>query len=576
KLGTIFFNPGGAGGSGFEAIAGSGQGFSQGFQGALDIVSWDPRGVGHTFPGAVTCFNSSEEDAEFWKRTVASYINETISGRFDKRDLEELYSQVNLTERKFKGFTERCQDGPVGPYVKYLGTNSTVWDLVSLGDVIVGKGEPIDYWGVSYGTVLGFNFVNTGHVILDGVVDPTGWVSFKTYSGLTDACAKAGRAGCKFIEFTGDDASGHDVKALLNYAHDVTLELYRDGVEVPVDPGFLKDSLYYLLYSPNMWSDYVNSYLYQSVAFALQASQVHNVTIDGGAKHNIPSGEFTIDKSLSETGATSSQNLTSYTIAAIVGADGFNDNNTTIRDVFDIIVNITREVTPTFGTVWNLGYASYGWPIRSVERLPSFNPKQLKNPVLAIGNTVLRKKTANILGDNAFLLEQLGFGHTSIAQVSSCTLSVMTNYFKDSTLPKGRSIQCPVDDTNLFPVPSRNTAITRRLNLLQKRLPGTHPSRPAAWGAHNRVKVIPTPLRVNAAQLPLEKSLEVVDVRIANPSTFEHGTNLRDWRKTVAEVYSDFVAKLPDAGPTILTPRARRHQLDGVTQPPGLGLEARV
>jgi hypothetical protein len=43
----------------------------------------------------------------------------------------------------------------------------------------------------------------------------------KTYSGLTDACAAAGRAGCKLIEFTGDNASGDDVKTLLNNAHDV-------------------------------------------------------------------------------------------------------------------------------------------------------------------------------------------------------------------------------------------------------------------------------------------------------------------------------------------------------------------
>jgi len=45
--------------------------------------------------------------------------------------------------------------------------------------------------------------------------------SEKTYSGLTDGCAKAGRAGCKLIEFTGDNASGDDVKALLEYTHDV-------------------------------------------------------------------------------------------------------------------------------------------------------------------------------------------------------------------------------------------------------------------------------------------------------------------------------------------------------------------
>jgi len=114
-----------------------------------------------TSPGEVYCFNSTEEDAAFWDNTPVSYINETISGTFDNRDLNELYSEVNLTERKFKDWTEGCQNGPSGPYLKYLGTSSNVRDLVSLGDAIVGNGEPINFWGVSYGSFLGFNFVNS-------------------------------------------------------------------------------------------------------------------------------------------------------------------------------------------------------------------------------------------------------------------------------------------------------------------------------------------------------------------------------------------------------------------------------
>ena len=44
----------------------------------------------------------------------------------------------------------------------------------------------------------------------------------KTYSGLTGSCAKAGRAGCKLIEFTGDNVTGDDVKTFVNYIHDVS------------------------------------------------------------------------------------------------------------------------------------------------------------------------------------------------------------------------------------------------------------------------------------------------------------------------------------------------------------------
>ena len=92
---------------------------------------------------------------------MARYINETISGKFNEQDRNELYSQVDVTEKKFKEFTGNCQNGPIGPYLKYIGTSSTVRDLVSLGDAIVGVGEPIDYWGISYGTVIGFNFINS-------------------------------------------------------------------------------------------------------------------------------------------------------------------------------------------------------------------------------------------------------------------------------------------------------------------------------------------------------------------------------------------------------------------------------
>jgi len=92
---------------------------------------------------------------------VVRGINETISGKFNDKDYNELYSQADLSENKFSDLATHCQSAPLGPYLKYVGTSSTVRDLVSLGDAIVGVGEPIDYWGVSYGTVLGFNFINS-------------------------------------------------------------------------------------------------------------------------------------------------------------------------------------------------------------------------------------------------------------------------------------------------------------------------------------------------------------------------------------------------------------------------------
>jgi hypothetical protein len=172
-----------------------------------------------------------------------------------------------------------------------------------------------------------------------------------------------------------------------------------------------------------VWSESANGIIYQVVCLILQAAEAHNITVGGGSKYNVPSGNFTTNL---PSVPTTSQNLTSYALAAIAGADNFNDDNVIVRDVFDIIVDVTREVTPTcefpivrsclcvplthpqiklepcglLGTCKRrhflgahsdsspLSYSSYGWPVRSVERLPPFSSKQLKYPVLVIGNTV--------------------------------------------------------------------------------------------------------------------------------------------------------------------------------------------
>ena len=157
-----------------------GQSVSTIFQGTYDLVSWDPRGVGlftlyvssgslttippillPPSPGAVTCFDSQAEEDAFFDNTVFRSINYTIAGRFDEQDQDELFSHTDESSRLLVEFGKRCQQGPIGKFLQYVGTSSTVRDLASLGDRIVGKDKPIDYWGLSYGTVIGMNFLNS-------------------------------------------------------------------------------------------------------------------------------------------------------------------------------------------------------------------------------------------------------------------------------------------------------------------------------------------------------------------------------------------------------------------------------
>ena len=113
-------------------------------------------------PGDVICFDTYAEQFAFWDNTVVRSINETISTNFsDPRELDEFYSRVPETDAKLEEFGQRCLASETGPYLKYIGTTSTIRDLVSLADKIVGPGQPINYYGYSYGTVIGAHFLTS-------------------------------------------------------------------------------------------------------------------------------------------------------------------------------------------------------------------------------------------------------------------------------------------------------------------------------------------------------------------------------------------------------------------------------
>ena len=81
----------------------------------------------------------------------------------DPEDIQTLLSQAPLMERKYQELAQRCLTSPVGKYLQYVGTAATVRDMVALADVIDGPGKPINFYGISYGTVIGSWFMNSEH-----------------------------------------------------------------------------------------------------------------------------------------------------------------------------------------------------------------------------------------------------------------------------------------------------------------------------------------------------------------------------------------------------------------------------
>ena len=84
-----------------------------------------------------------------------------MSGTFtDPEDLSALFSQAESLQEKYEETGRRCV-ARNGDMLKYMGTPATVRDMVAMADALDGRESPVNYYGFSYGTLLGNLFLNS-------------------------------------------------------------------------------------------------------------------------------------------------------------------------------------------------------------------------------------------------------------------------------------------------------------------------------------------------------------------------------------------------------------------------------
>lgn len=157
--GSLFVNPGGPGASGIDLVSGDVSWYlSDDVQAAYNIVGWDPRGVGRSEP--VVCAQSSEE------------LDGYLFGEPGDTTADVTDADLRASAREF---VDSCIAN-TGPVIHHLDTITTARDLDMLR-ALVGDTH-LNYLGMSYGTEIGSEYLrlfddSVGHMILDGVVDPT-------------------------------------------------------------------------------------------------------------------------------------------------------------------------------------------------------------------------------------------------------------------------------------------------------------------------------------------------------------------------------------------------------------------
>jgi pimeloyl-ACP methyl ester carboxylesterase len=153
RLGTLFINPGGPGGSGTAYVSY----FNPAGLANYDIVGWDPRGVGLSTP--VACMGPADLDRYY-----------ALDSSPDNA------SEQRIRVAAVQAFGQSCLKRS-GELLEHISTVETVRDLELLRH-LVGDTK-INYFGSSYGTRIGALYAElyparVGRMVLDGSVNISG------------------------------------------------------------------------------------------------------------------------------------------------------------------------------------------------------------------------------------------------------------------------------------------------------------------------------------------------------------------------------------------------------------------
>ncbi|KAL1714504.1 Alpha/Beta hydrolase protein [Schizophyllum commune] len=538
KKGTIFFNPGGPGQSGIDFVIAGAESILVPLVGTgYDLVAWDPRGTGFTTPGDIRCFNSAEEQAAYGNGSLPqNFPVDPTNALLDADDVAEFYSHLNETDALYKGFGKQCVERR-GDVLKYLGTAAAVRDMVALADYLEPGRKEINYYGISYGTVIGATFVNmfpnrVGRVVIDGVVDAqlySGSPGYETISasvesrdaallGFAKECAKAGTR-CSFrlnSTDTGDDIVDR-IYGMMKTVNDLT----KAG-SLPEEVPRYSDIINFIfnsLYTPKTWS-----------TLADKLAAIYELLNGGGdttsvSRRDSISGRDLTSRHLAKRQEAQDLPTTDSTLVISCG-DSVDAGNTTIQNTFDEILFVTRNISPLFGPLFNAqGTSCYAWPVRAVERYSGPWNKKLSNKILVIGNqadpvTPFRnaKQVADQLGESAVLIEQSGYGHGSIAEYSNCTMDIVQSYFESGKTPDNDWTYCFVNEDNLLLFPDQSNTTTANSTTTNTTTPDNDSSAPSFANAIDLSVSDPASAysdNLNDAIDEIDEDVEVADLRQA-------------------------------------------------------------
>ncbi|MGN6696135.1 MAG: alpha/beta hydrolase [Aquihabitans sp.] len=393
RIGALFMNPGGPGGSGIELARSFGRAGDIGDR--FDIVGFDPRGVGES--SALNCHSH-------------------LLDIYDADPSIDSAADRTATIDASQAFVDECEQR-YGDILPFLGTTDVARDMdeirKAMGD------EQLNYLGYSYGTSLGQEYArlfptHVRSMILDGVVDhaPDGITTAETQAAgfqtaLDSYIAHCEDDGCGF----GDQSAGDVIDEVIAKAEKAPIP--APGANRDAGPGVVSLALAQALYAEQLWGQ---------LSSALRDAQDG----DGGGLVDLA------DMYLSGS------SLEAYFAVSCLDDTWPTDPN----EVIDDSIQAEKDV-PRFGGPIVIDYIRCAmWPAKAKPLKPVPADTKGLPPILVVSTTndpatpyengvAVAKQIPG-----AVLVTNEGEGHTIVGQGKPCIDDIADAYFVDLEVPK--------------------------------------------------------------------------------------------------------------------------------------------
>jgi pimeloyl-ACP methyl ester carboxylesterase len=431
RIGSLFVNPGGPGGSGVDFVRALGDElFSAEVRARFDLVGFDPRGIIRSTP--LRCFDSLD-DALAVLAPMAFPVT---------RDEERVWVEA---DRKLASAC--AQRG--GAIRDHMATADAARDMDLLRQAVGDR--QLTYVGYSYGTYLGATYANlfpgkVRSLVVDGVLDPIAWSTgrgrqartqpFSTRLRSDQGAYATLRQFFTLCNHGGDNCAFSEGDPRLRYQK-LAKRLLAEPAQLPDGQGGTQPFTYAdlvattlgAMYSPESWAD-----------LAVFLQQLDELTRPRAAAATLRSlrralGAYQADyENVVEGGP---------------GVFCTDSDNPATTAAWARAARASDRRFPYFGRLWTwISSICQPWPGHDADRYMGPFTRATSNPVLVVGNRfdpATRYQGAVTLADllpRSRLLTLAGWGHTTLFE-SACIDAHVNRYLLTSQVPPAGTVCQP-------------------------------------------------------------------------------------------------------------------------------------